>query len=327
MSIEMNRPKEIVADILAKGVKIENIVFVGCGASMAESYPGRYFLESCAKKLRIFHYTASEFNWNTPAWLGDTSVVISVSMGGNTPETVQANSVAKAAGATVISVTHVAGSPLTKEADYCVIHDFETNYAAKLERMGYTMALALELLQQTEGYEHYDKMLDGFAKIFDLAESSAQASRRVAREFAKEYQNAPVIYVMSSGASTEVAYSTSVCMLMEMQWINSGNFNSGEFFHGPFELTDDKHNFVLFMADGATRKMDARALTFLQRFDARYVVIDAKDFGLSGAVPASVATYFNPIVHTAVMRVFAEHLADARQHPLTKRRYMWKLEY
>ena len=82
--------------ILAKGVKIENIVFVGCGASMAESYPGRYFLESCAKKLRIFHYTASEFNWNTPAWLGDTSVVISVSMGGNTPETVQANSVAKA---------------------------------------------------------------------------------------------------------------------------------------------------------------------------------------------------------------------------------------
>ena len=84
---------------------------------------------------------------------------------------------------------------------------------------------------------------------------------------------------------------------------------------------------MLFMADGATRKMDARALTFLQRFDARYLVIDAKDFGLSSAVPASVATYFNPIVHTAVMRVFAEHLADARQHPLTKRRYMWKLEY
>ena len=115
MSIEMNRPKEIVADILAKGVKIENIVFVGCGASMAESYPGRYFLESCAKKLRIFHYTASEFNWNTPAWLGDTSVVISVSMGGNTPETVQANSVAKAAGATVISVTHVADLRLRRK--------------------------------------------------------------------------------------------------------------------------------------------------------------------------------------------------------------------
>ena len=73
--------------------------------------------------------------------------------------------------------------------------------------------------------------------------------------------------------------------------------------------------------------MDARALAFLQRFDARYLVIDAKDFGLSGCVPASVATYFNPIVHTAVMRVFAEQIAEARQHPLTKRRYMWKLEY
>ena len=327
MSIEMNRPKEIVADILAKGVKIENIVFVGCGASMAESYPGRYFLESCAKKLRIFHYTASEFNWNTPAWLGDTSVVISVSMGGNTPETVQANSVAKAAGATVISVTHVAGPPLTKEAHYCVIHDFETNYAAKLERMGYTMALALELLQQTEGYEHYDKMLDGFAKIFDLAESSAQASRRVAREFAKEYQNAPVIYVMSSGASTEVAYSTSVCMLMEMQWIHSGNCHSGEFFHGPFEIVEKDVPFLLLMNDGRTRAVDSRALTFLHRFQAKTTVIDAKDYGLSSVIDGSVATFFNPLLHTAVYRVFEEELANVREHPLTKRRYMWKLEY
>ena len=170
-------------------------------------------------------------------------------------------------------------------------------------------------------------MVQGFAHVFECAENAAQSVGKVAEAWAQEHKDDDCIHFLASGASEKVAYSTSMFLMMEMQWINSGNFNSGEFFHGPFELTDDKHNFVLFMADGATRKMDARALTFLQRFDARYVVIDAKDFGLSGAVPASVATYFNPIVHTAVMRVFAEHLADARQHPLTKRRYMWKLEY
>ena len=26
--------------------------------------------------------------------------------------------------------------------------------------------------------------------------------------------------------------------MMEMQWINSGSFHSGEFFHGPFEIVD-----------------------------------------------------------------------------------------
>jgi fructoselysine 6-phosphate deglycase len=43
---------------------------------------------------------------------------------------------------------------------------------------------------------------------------------------------------MSSGASMEVAYSTSICLMMEMQWVNSGSFHSGEFFHGPFEIVD-----------------------------------------------------------------------------------------
>ena len=67
---------------------------------------------------------------------------------------------------------------------------------------------------------------------------------------------------MSSGATHEVAYSTSICLMMEMQWIHSGTFHSGEFFHGPFEITDKDVPFILLMNDGRTRQMDARALTF-----------------------------------------------------------------
>ena len=132
---------------------------------------------------------------------------------------------------------------------------------------------------------------------------------------------------MSSGASAEVAYSTSICLMMEMQWINSGSFHSGEFFHGPFEIVEKDVPFVLLMNDGKTRKIDARALTFLQRFDALTTVVDAKDYGLSSVIDGSVATYFDPLIHTAVFRVYAEELSYIRQHPLTKRRYMWKLEY
>ena len=56
-------------------------------------------------------------------------------------------------------------------------------------------------------------------------------------------------------------------------------------------------------------------------------VVDAKDYGLGNAVDSSVITYFNPLMHTAVFRVYAEELSYVRQHPLTLRRYMWKLEY
>ncbi|MEY8444969.1 SIS domain-containing protein [Enterococcus ratti] len=318
--------KEIIQEIVSKK-EIKSVVFVGCGASKADLYPAKYFLEQNAKQLRISHYTANEFNHATPASVDDTTIVISASLGGATPETVEANAVAKEKGATVISLTRSIDSALTKEADYVIYHGFAENYAAKLEKTGYCLALAVELLQQVEGYKHYEAMQKGFSVIYDLAQKSAESARKEAKNFAQRFKDEKVIYVMSSGATHEVAYSTAICLLMEMQWIHSGTFHSGEFFHGPFEIVDKEVPFILLMNDGRTRKLDARALTFLERFDAKTQVVDALDYGLSSYVAKEVVDYFNPFLITAVFRVYAEELAKLREHPLTKRRYMWKLSY
>jgi fructoselysine-6-P-deglycase FrlB-like protein len=81
------------------------------------------------------------------------------------------------------------------------------------------------------------------------------------------------------------------------------------------------------MNDGKTRAIDSRALAFLDRFNAKTEVVDALDYGLSAFIEKEVLDYFNPFVITAVFRVYAEELSYAREHPLTKRRYMWKLSY
>jgi fructoselysine-6-P-deglycase FrlB-like protein len=81
------------------------------------------------------------------------------------------------------------------------------------------------------------------------------------------------------------------------------------------------------MNDGRTRDMDSRALDFLNRFEAKTTLVDAKDFGLGSVIAKEVVDYFNPILISGVLRVYAEQLAKVRNHPLTKRRYMWKLEY
>ncbi len=174
---------------------------------------------------------------------------------------------AKAAGATVVSVTHAAGSALTKEADYTIVHGFEANYAAKLEKMGYVSALAVEILQQVEGFDKYDKMIEGLTNVFEAAENSANSARKSARSSLRSTRTSPVVYVMSSGASMEVAYSTSICLMMEMQWVNSGSFHSGEFFHGPFEIVDKDVPFILL---DERRQDPSRGCprTDLHRFDA-----------------------------------------------------------
>ena len=54
--------------------------------------------------------------------------------------------------------------------------------------------------------------------------------------------------------------------------------------------------------------------------------MDAKELGLS-TIDASVVDYFNHSLYNNVYVVYNQALAEARQHPLSTRRYMWKVNY
>ena len=305
---------------------MKSIYYVGCGASQAELILLN-ILEANAQHLCIALYTANEFNYATPAGLNEDAIVITCSLGETTPETVAASKLAMEKGAAVIAITNNGNSPLAKACHYLVVHDWEGSYSAKMDKMNKALLVAIEILNQYEGFETYDTMIKANQDIYQIIDEAVQSVLPQAKAFAESYKDDEVIYVMSSGATHKVAYSFSICLLMEMQWMNSGSFHDGEFFHGPFEITDKDVPFILLMNDGRTRAMDSRALTFLERFDAKTTVIDAKDFGLGSLLPGGVAEYYSPMVISAVLRIYAEQLAIVRNHPLTKRRYMWKLEY
>ena len=80
--------KEIVSAIKTDKPEIASVYFVGCGASQADLYPGKYFLDANAKKLRASLHTANEFYYSTPAGVGPNSIVVACSLSGGTPETV-----------------------------------------------------------------------------------------------------------------------------------------------------------------------------------------------------------------------------------------------
>ncbi|MGY3756162.1 SIS domain-containing protein [Helcococcus kunzii] len=316
--------KKIVSEILKNDIK--SVFFVGCGASKADLYPGYYFLKHNST-LKSAHLTANEFNFDTPKDVNEHSIVVTASLGGTTPETVEATNKALELGANVISLTNDDESPIAENPKYVIVHGFKESYAAKLEKMSYALLIAIEIAQQTDGVENYDKYIEGIEKLPEFVEKIAKSVRSDAKQFAKTFEKSDPIYVLGSGPTAEVAYATSLCLLLEMQWINSASIHSGEFFHGALEITDKDVPFILFMNEGKTRKLDERLLTFLLRFDAQVAVIDGKDFGLSTEFGSEVVDYFNPLVLTVVMRIYAEELSFIREHPLSKRRYMWKLEY
>lgn len=149
-------------------------IFVGCGASQADLYPGKYFLDANAKKLRASLHTANEFYYSTPAGVGPDSIVVACSLSGGTPETVAAAQKATELGAEVISVTIDENSPLAAAGKYQIIHGFAKDYAAKMEKMTNVLALSCEILNTYEGYAHYKDMQDGFSKIYDLINDSVK---------------------------------------------------------------------------------------------------------------------------------------------------------
>ena len=249
-------PKSIIAEILKAKGAIKSVYFVACGGSYAGLHPGKYFLESESKELKVDHYSSNEFCHATPKSLGENSIVITQSSSGNTPETVKAAEIAQKAGAASIVITNKPESPLAQNGDYVLVPE---KGSTANSGQAYSLKLAVEILNQTEGYENYDEMQNGFDRIDKIVGNATQFIAPRAEKWAKMYKDEKLIYTMGSGSAHSVAYSFAICLLMEMQWINSSAIHSGEYFHGPFEITDRETPFIVFMSEGRTRPLDQKS--------------------------------------------------------------------
>ncbi|HIV87770.1 MAG TPA: SIS domain-containing protein [Candidatus Pygmaiobacter gallistercoris] len=306
---------------------LKEVYAVACGGSLSGCYPLYYLLRSEAKQLRSDCISANEFVWSTPKAVGANSLVVCMSRSGTTPETVAAAHKARALGALVVTLSINEADPLQEQGDYNFV------WAASNEKDSYeysnsalVLRLGFELLKAVEGYAKFDAAAGAFEKIDRIIRSAIAQAQEKADRFAQEHQDDFAIYTLGSGPVYNIAYSTCICHLMEMEWINSSSFHTGEFFHGPFEITDKKVPFLLFMSSGRTRALDERAKDFLARYTECLEVLDAEDYGAL-ELDEGVREFFDNLILAAVGRVYTETLAVYKQHPFAYRKYMFKVEY
>jgi fructoselysine 6-phosphate deglycase len=286
----------------------------------------QYIWEKEATTIVGAALNAAEFTARAPKRLGKSSIVISCSHSGTTPETVEAVKLAREAGALTISLTHDLGSALDQASEFTVSYVHEPLAMSPMHSIAVLARLALGILKFREGNAKIDAFNKSLAALPALVEDLISNRRAKFSEFAEAHKRAHVIYTMASGANYGVAYSYAICIFQEMQWIHSAAIHAGEYFHGPFEVTDFDVPFVQLIGVGASRPMDERALAFATKHSMRMTVLDAKELG-AGSFPETVSEYIAPLIFTPVLRAYADKLAEAKGHPLTVRRYMWKMEY
>lgn len=305
---------------------VTDIFFVACGGSYAKMLPIQYLVEREAKAIVGNALNAAEFKARAPQRLGKSSVVITLSHSGTTPETVEAAKIARAAGALTIALTHDLGSPLDKASEFTVAYTFAPATMSPHHSDAILGRLALGILKAREGNTKAGEYDKGLAALPALVEKVVAKNLDKMIAFGEAHKRDSIIYTMASGPNYGPAYSFSICLLQEMMWVHSAAINSGEYFHGPFEITDFDVPFIQLVGVGPSRVMDERSLAFVQKFSKRVTVLDAKDLGVS-SLPEAVAEYLAPLVFGAVLRVHSEKLSDSKGHPLTVRRFMWKMEY
>lgn len=319
--------KKVVTKIAEKnGGEISGIYFVACGGSLVDMYVADYFMKSEASKAVTGLYTANEFVHVLPKRLDEKSVVILCSHGGNTKETVAAGEIAQKRGAITIGLTHNKNANLLKVSDYSFLYEWGDGAQVKNNPMAIILDLTVSLVNDTEGYEGYDKFREGMTIIDTVVTNAKKQVQDRVEVFADKYQDEKMYYILGSGPSYGHAYGFSICSLMEMQWLDSTSVHSGEFFHGPFEVTDKDTMFILLMSQGRTRDLDERAKIFLDEYAEKVEVVDAKELGLD-LIPDEVSEFFNPILFYSVLSEYRSALAVKRNHDLDVRRYMGKVDY
>ena len=307
-----------------RGRKIDHIYFVACGGSKAFMHPSQYICD-LETAIPAAVYPSNEFVHRNPKGLGPGAVVITCSHSGTTPETVRACEFSREKGALTIALSNCVDSPLWKAAECSVHYDWKDCDFAD-SRYGMIYAVTFGLLNALAPNEKYERALAVIDKLQPAIDRAHVLHKDRAEKFGIDHRRDELIYTMGSGSSYGAAYSFAVCLLMEMSWINSNAIHAGEYFHGPFECTDDNVPFLLIKGIDECRPLDERAETFCRKHSNRVTTLDAAEFDLH-EVPEDLRGYFAIVVTDSVLRDYAEALADHRGHPLTVRRYMWRMQY
>lgn len=320
----VNQLKAAIEAVKTREVK--NFYFLACGGSMATLTPAQYIFDR-ETEIPSAVYSSNEFILRAPKALGKKSVVITCSHSGNTPETVRATEVAREKGALTISLSHLVDSPLWKATEFGLHYDWGTEARAEENNYGILYRLIFGILNALQPNEKYSQAIASVENgLHNVYERNKAKILEAAKEFGSQYKREQVIYTMASGINYSLAYSFAICLLQEMQWVHSSAIHSGEYFHGPFEITDYDVPFIIIKGIGETRAMDDRAHDFCQKYSNKIILIDAESFDMEG-ISEGVRNYFANLVAGVVLRQYAQELSEFRGHPLSVRRYMWKMEY
>ena len=313
---------ETIATSLREGAK--NLFFLGSGGAGILMMPAARLLQ-LSSAFPVHLEMPAEIVVTGSVHLGPQSLVVIPSLSGTTKESVEALAYCKERGATVITLTGYADTPLAQGADV----NF-TNYAADdtSSESFYlqSLLLALSLMHSRGEYENYLQVVEELRALPELLLEVKRGFEAYAEELAQKLQEEPYHIISGAGLTWPEAFYYGMCILEEMQWIRTRPVHASDFFHGTLELVDSDVSVILLKGEDASRPLVERVERFAMRYTKKLSVLDTAASPLPG-LSKTVRALISPVVLATLLERLSAHLEVKRNHPLTTRRYYRRIPY
>jgi len=301
--------------------RITKVVVVACGTSFHSGMAAKHAIEHWTR-LPVELDLASEFRYRDPV-LDDRSLVVAIAQSGETADTLAALRFAKRMGASVVAVTNVVGSSITREADAVLFTHAGPEIGVAATKTFTCQLIALNLLAlylaQARASMPADKLaetIEAMQALPDQIEETLLLQDDVHRA-AKRYAMATDILFIGRGVGVAVALEGAL-KLKEISYLHAEGYAAGELKHGAIALIEQGVPVVGIVTGQAlyekmlaniaeVRARGAETILVARRGDERVRAIANELFEVPTTKPL-----LSPVLDSIPLQMFAYFVAKER---------------
>jgi glucosamine--fructose-6-phosphate aminotransferase (isomerizing) len=316
------RTQPIYLELMASAInRAKRVFLVACGTSYHACLAAAYAFSNLAK-VAVTAVVASEFIDTCGSLVDSDTVVLAVSQSGETTDTLSAVRGAKDRGATVLGISNVMGSTLTRLSDVYIGQNSgpEMGVAATktftaqvsiLTKLAVALAKKREVIQKSE----FQALENGFERLPDWIATFLAAEQVNVKRIAAKYSDRGSFCFLGRGMSVATALEGRL-KLLELSYLPAIAYPAGESKHGFISVVEEGYP-VIFVApkDEVYSKMVGNVMEMKARGARVIGLVDEQDGEISTLsdekiiLPPGIPSLLTPIVYILPLQLLAYYVA------------------
>jgi len=263
--------------------RAREVFLVACGTSYHACLAASYMFSKLAF-LPTYPVIASEFVEQHGKSVNIDSTILAVSQSGETADTLAAVTCSQERAATILGLTNVIGSTLTRVSRVYIGQQSgpEIGVAATktfTSQLSVLAQLALRLSKKRGkiSQDEMDFLAEKLDKLPEIVGTIILSQEEKVKQIAKKYKDTKIFFFLGRGISTATAYEGRL-KLMEIAYVPSIAFPAGESKHGPISLVEPGFPVVFICArDGSHKTVIGNIMEMKARGDSICAIIEEGD--------------------------------------------------